>query len=194
MTQTIQTVLASMTAFAAIAQKPETPVSLLVGDKFTVAVAGGEAEDVLTVLFVRKKSAVAKSELTGEKVMLPVELTSEGLELDGKVLTLHKAPVAEGEEAAPARKTRRRKSPVEGKTKQDLCREIFAANLDMPKPEVCKLFQSEANCTRMGANTYYLKIAKEVAAGVTQSAAAVAAAGETAQAETADVEVETAAA
>lgn len=49
----------------------------------------------------------------------------------------------------------------EGKTKLDVCRELFTANPTCAKPDMIQQFVSIGNCTAQGANTYYCLLKKQ---------------------------------
>jgi len=136
-------------------------VKALVGDKIVFLTADKKESDVLTVVMVKKKVTNTVSDVNGEKMSVPMtHFGADDIELeDGTFIRLVKSVIP----PKPGKKGRGR---VEGApTKADICRGLFIAAPDAPKAVMCKLFQSEAGCTRMGANTYFLSIAKAYAAG-----------------------------
>lgn len=161
MTATIATVLEqTKTAFAAL-QAGATEVQALSGDRIVMMTAQGEASDVLQVVLVKKKVLNTISEVTGEKHSIAVLNYDEGgVELtDGSKAVLFKSPTL----PKPAKKGS--KKVLGAPTKLSICGNIFLENPEAEKGTVCKRFQEEANCTRQGANTYYLLLAKKFAAG-----------------------------
>lgn len=161
MTATIANVLEqTKTAFAAL-QAGATEVQALSGDRIVMMTAQGEASDVLQVVLVKKKVLNTISEVTGEKHSIAVLNYDEGgVELtDGSKAVLFKSPTL----PKPAKKGS--KKVLGAPTKLSICGNIFLENPEAEKGTVCKRFQEEANCTRQGANTYYLLLAKKFAAG-----------------------------
>lgn len=132
----------------------------LSGDRIEIQ-KNGKTTDVLTVTTVKKRILITQSLVTDNKIRMGVmEYAPAGVNLqDGEVAFLHKSPTA----PMPGRKGQ--KKVVGAPTKMSLCTAIFLENPEAEKKDVCKRFQAEANCTRMGANTYYLMIAKKHQAG-----------------------------
>lgn len=158
---TIASILSAAQAagYAALAAD-QTSVKALSGDRIVMLTAEGETSDVLEVLLVKKKVLTTRSLVSEDKVSVGVMVfDADGVALeDGSKAVLYKSPTL----PKPAKKGSKK---VEGApTKLSLCRQIFNDNLGADKAEVKKMFQEQANCTRMGANTYFLLISKEVAA------------------------------
>lgn len=161
MTATIANVFAATQAGFAALQAGATNVQALSGDRIVMMTAQGEASDVLQVVLVKKKVLNTVSEVTGEKQSIAVLNYDEGgVELtDGSKAVLFKSPTL----PKPAKKGS--KKVLGAPTKLSICGNIFLENPEAEKGIVCKRFQEEANCTRQGANTYYLLLAKKFAAG-----------------------------
>lgn len=138
-----------------------TNVQALSGDRIVMLTAEGETSDVLTVMMVKKKVINTVSEVTGEKLSVAVLTYDEGgIELsDGTKAVLYKSPTL----PKPSRKGS--KKVLGAPTKLSICQNIFLEDPTAAKADVCKRYQAEANCTRQGANTYYLLISKQHAAG-----------------------------
>lgn len=127
-------------------------------------VDGVETTRELKIMQVRSKSTVVAPVAGGDKFTLPfTALTGLGIENEGKKYTV---VVTDEQLVAPAAKAKRGPKR-EGETKLDKCRRLFNENRGKPKKDVVDLFISQAACTPMGANTYYLLINKQsqVAAG-----------------------------
>lgn len=184
--QAIANIIADTNAnFSALAAGA-TNIQALSGDRIHMVTAEGETSDVLKVVMVKKKVVNTVSEVTGEKMSVAVLTYDEGgVELsDGTKAVLYKSPTL----PKPSRKGS--KKVLGAPTKLSICQGIFLKDPNAAKADVCKLFQSEANCTRQGANTYYLLIAKQHAAG--ELAAVVNAAAEASNEVSAEATTETA--
>ena len=131
-------------------------VQAFVGDRITVMNASGKPADVLVVKDIKTRILKTESLVTHKSVSLGVkEFDADGVLLDNDTtVQLFKSTTP----PKPGRKGS--KKVVGAPTKLSICTKIFLENPNMEKSEMCKLFQSEANCTRMGANTYYILISK----------------------------------
>lgn len=161
MTASIANVFAATKSGFNALQSGATNVQALSGDRIVMMTAQGEASDVLQVVMVKKKVLNTVSEVTGEKMSIAVMTFDDGgVELtDGSKAVLFKSLTG----PIPSRKGS--KKVLGAPTKLSICGNIFLQNPEAEKSTVCKRFQAEANCTRQGANTYYLLLAKKFAAG-----------------------------
>jgi hypothetical protein len=160
MTASINTLIKETNAtFHALPEGEVQPA--LQNDRIVVRNAKGKEVDVLVVMVRKNKVLVTKSLVNDTKVSVRVmDFPTQGVLLtDGDTLVLRKSATG----PIPGRKGQKR---VEGApSKKALCEKIFLEQPDADKKVVCKRFQAEANCTRMGANTYYLSISKAHQAG-----------------------------
>lgn len=157
---TIAQILADTKSTFATLAEGSVHIKALSGDRIVMLAADGNAADVLKVLIVKKRVLATQSEVTGSKMTVPVmEYDAPGVELtDGTTAVLYKSPTL----PKPAKKGSKR--VLGAPTKLSVCEAILVANAGADKATICKLFQSEANCTRQGSNTYYLLLTKKLAA------------------------------
>lgn len=94
------------------------------------------------------------------KVQLPLVWSPEGHIVDGAKFKFLKKEGAAAEE--PKAKAKKAGPKREGPTKLDTCREIWKANPNLTRTDMIAKFMSDGQCTKMGANTYYLLIKKEM--------------------------------
>lgn len=119
----------------------------------------GDDKEVLqyaNVLLMRDDHCIVRVIATQKKSTMPRVYPAV---IDGVTYVIDAEPV----EAAPVDTDKAKRVKAEGgKTKIAHCRELFAQHkADLTKEAMIELFMSEANCTKMGANTYYLTCKKE---------------------------------
>lgn len=135
-------------------------VPAFVGDRIAVLNAKGKPADVLVVVDVKKRNIKVESLLTNESVLLGVK----NFDANGVLLSNNTTAQLFKSSVLPKPGRKGTKKVLGAPTKLSICTKLFLDHPDMEKSEMCKLFQSEANCTRMGANTYYLALVKKHAA------------------------------
>jgi hypothetical protein len=118
--------------------------------------------EVLEVLLVRKDHIIARALGVKEarKIELPKTWRPEGHSVsESNKYELYRK---KGSIVVPAEEKVKRAGPKrpEGKTKISHCREIYAEHKALPKEDVIKMFVELANCTPVGANTYYITCSK----------------------------------
>lgn len=167
-------------------------IAAKVGDRIVMIAADG-AEDVMEVLIVKPKGVIAQS-LIDSNAKLRLMLTYDGGENlmtdDSKQVLFQMSEEARAAAAASTtpviRKGRAPARAPGGITKIAFCKGLWndpkhaehvktllsddeseagVTAKSAAKSAICKSFQHEGGCTRMGANTYYLTIIKAAKAG-----------------------------
>jgi hypothetical protein len=118
------------------------------------------------ILLVRDDHVIVLVSSTGKKERLERTFPQQwnGVTLHYDMPEGHDLPPAQtaeeaGENAAEPPKKRGRQ--MEGETKMQKCRRIFAEMNGKPKADIVARFISDAGCTAGGANTYYCTLVKE---------------------------------
>lgn len=135
------------------------PYELTTKNKVAMILDSRGEFDVFTVLLVRKKTVVAA-------VRDAKGVTIKKIEIGKIVASGDNTWVYEPEVAADTAPTKEKRVKVAlegGITKIQRCRELFAANAQLDKAAMIDLFVREAQCTPMGANTYYITCRKATA-------------------------------
>lgn len=129
-------------------------VQAATGDRIKMLEPTKLGGDIAEVIMVRKQGIVARSLLNPKiKYDLPLNYCVSGSIHNDKHLFLYRSP--KNIVIKTPSKTRQKRVKG-GITKIQRCRELYAANPSLDKAAMLELFQREAGCTPLGANTYYL--------------------------------------
>lgn len=147
----------------------DTPVEARTGDSIA-KMASDQVVLVYEVIMVRKDHVLARvigphKAGTPVKMQMPLNWTGAGNVVFDAPYALYTKKGAEPAGSKGKGKAVKKgggpKPKDGGVTKIAKCREIFKANPNLSKVDMCALFIKDAECTTMGANTYYLTVSKE---------------------------------
>lgn len=135
----------------------DEPYALTTKNKVAMILSSNPEFEVFTVLLVRKTTVIAAVRDAKGVAIKKIELDRTIVPVNSNYW-IYEPEVAV--DTAPTKEKRVKVALEGGITKIQRCRELFAANAQLDKAAMIDLFVREAQCTPMGANTYYITCRK----------------------------------